>query len=647
VKLASGATYSYDYDTHGRPTKASSVEHDITFEHLRNLRKADLRDGKGVRHRYGTWEQVVRTTYFDRFTVRYEYERGPGVRILTPDGSWHTLRRYGRQQIQRINGNGTQEVTLFDSEHRLCGRVCWLQELGHTPTWTQSFRYAATGELLAWSDSQAGQTLYEYDADGRLVLEQHRSGNRVYSYDTVGNLTRTASYAALEYHGARLLVRADVERFEYDSEFRRSRTMWPGGGAIDYSYDERGQLVHVRFSDRDKEWTAHYDGIGRRVWRQYGDERTDFYWDGDRLAAERAPNGSIRIYVYANEDALVPFMWLDYASEDAEPKSGKAYYVFAAPNGMPIRVEDAQRNVVWQVQTMFAYGAIEVVPRATVELRLRFAGHFYDEHIGLHYNRYRDYDPRSGRYLQPDPIGHDGGTNLYAYPSNPLSDVDLLGLVHRKGPSGDGPEQTKALKDFAEEEALARRDASGKAGRNKDQMIGAVRNKRTGDMFSADNRQAKRAKDNGELHPVVQRRVEATGKVIDTHKKLTDPPPAGAGKTHDDIRKMSDADIQAELDKQGVPREQDGMDTTQQMRSVNERAAHKSSMGDQDPHKSMHKENGAHGETKATSDALKHIDETEGRPATAKDIEDLELENKGVPREDAQPVPEDSFPRCG
>src|SRR5262249_54133098 len=63
---------------------------------------------------------------------------------------------------------------------------------------------------------------------------------------------------------------------------------------------------------------------------------------------------------------------------------------------------------------------------------LRFPGHYLDEETGLFYNRFRYYSPRVGRYLQSDPIGQSGGTNLYAYPANPLVDVDVLGLVHRE-----------------------------------------------------------------------------------------------------------------------------------------------------------------------------------------------------------------------
>ena len=43
------------------------------------------------------------------------------------------------------------------------------------------------------------------------------------------------------------------------------------------------------------------------------------------------------------------------------------------------------------------------------DIPLRFAGQVFDADTGLHYNYFRDYDPWTGRYIQSDPIGLEGG----------------------------------------------------------------------------------------------------------------------------------------------------------------------------------------------------------------------------------------------
>ncbi|HEJ7999666.1 TPA: RHS repeat-associated core domain-containing protein [Serratia liquefaciens] len=83
---------------------------------------------------------------------------------------------------------------------------------------------------------------------------------------------------------------------------------------------------------------------------------------------------------------------------------------------------------------------------APVTNPIRFQGQYHDHETGLHYNRYRYYDPEVGRFVGKDPIGYAGGLNVYQYAPNPTAWIDPLGLARcpcdclKKGnPEGEGP----------------------------------------------------------------------------------------------------------------------------------------------------------------------------------------------------------------
>ncbi len=66
-----------------------------------------------------------------------------------------------------------------------------------------------------------------------------------------------------------------------------------------------------------------------------------------------------------------------------------------------------------------------------------FAGQYYDQETGLHYNYHRYYDPKLGRYLRADPIGLEGGINLFVYSENmPTVAIDPEGLHFLIDPFG-------------------------------------------------------------------------------------------------------------------------------------------------------------------------------------------------------------------
>jgi RHS repeat-associated protein len=103
--------------------------------------------------------------------------------------------------------------------------------------------------------------------------------------------------------------------------------------------------------------------------------------------------------------------------------------------GTPQELTDHEGKVAWEAGYK-AWGQAKQAISAAAEQAgfknpIRFQGQYLDEETGLHYNRYRYYDPESGRFVSRDPIRLNGGINLYAYGANPVGWLDPLGLAGR------------------------------------------------------------------------------------------------------------------------------------------------------------------------------------------------------------------------
>ncbi|MEZ4527769.1 MAG: RHS repeat-associated core domain-containing protein [Desulfobacterales bacterium] len=97
---------------------------------------------------------------------------------------------------------------------------------------------------------------------------------------------------------------------------------------------------------------------------------------------------------------------------------------------------NASGILVWEAGYM-PFGEARVLV-SDVENNLRFPGQYFDSETGFHYNWHRYYDPDTGRYLTPDPIGLEGGINLYAYvDGNPVNWADPEGLQPCEAIFGD------------------------------------------------------------------------------------------------------------------------------------------------------------------------------------------------------------------
>ncbi len=164
-----------------------------------------------------------------------------------------------------------------------------------------------------------------------------------------------------------------------------------------------------------------YDGAGRVLSNTYTLYDENGQWLGD----------------YDNNGAVVQqAIWLDDLPVGVLAKT-TLRYVQPDHLGTPRAVIDPVRDVAiwrWDLKgEAFGTTAPDQDPDkdgTVFVFDMRFPGQRYDALSGLNQNYFRDYEPGTGRYVQSDPIGLDGGISAYSYVgADPASYLDPLGLL--------------------------------------------------------------------------------------------------------------------------------------------------------------------------------------------------------------------------
>jgi RHS repeat-associated protein len=174
--------------------------------------------------------------------------------------------------------------------------------------------------------------------------------------------------------------------------------------------------------------TYTYNALGQRMTKTVGNVTTLFQYDiAGNLIAELNSSGQVlRQHIHVGN---VPIAQLTRNANGALD----IQYVHTDYLGTPTLLTSQSGKVVADIETM-PFGE-SYVDYAAVEYNRRFPGQYKDAESGLNYNYFRDYDTSSGRYVQSDPVGLQGGLNTYVYANaNPINNIDALGLYWFRQP---------------------------------------------------------------------------------------------------------------------------------------------------------------------------------------------------------------------
>jgi RHS repeat-associated protein len=152
----------------------------------------------------------------------------------------------------------------------------------------------------------------------------------------------------------------------------------------------------------------------------------DFVWDEHALCAEKDSERGERVFVFV-PCTYVPLLQVE---------QGEVFACVTDQMGTARELVDGAGQVAWSAE----YDPWGKVDREAADPGSRHAGRvaspfrtqgqYWDEETGLAYAWHRYFDPAVGRFLSPDPIGLDGGPNLFALNGAPTDTIDPTGLAN-------------------------------------------------------------------------------------------------------------------------------------------------------------------------------------------------------------------------
>lgn len=337
------------------------------------------------------------------------------------------------RSVNRYNASGmllyTHAYEEYDLSYNLL-REQLIYDLGHI-----DYTIFPDGKEAAISSPFFSQNITGYDPVGNITALNTQSDTTQYSYDDLYQLTQeTGPFPhtyAYDSHYNRL--QKDGETYSLNSlDQLTTRRYDPNGnlalsGHTSYTYDALDRLIGVQAPHQRLKFT--YDSFHRRLSKTvYEQDRgiwqpTEQYlylYDGQNEIGATDSSGNI---LQLRVLGITPHAEIGAAI--AIEIEGKTY----AP------IHDLFGNVAalvspdGQICQSYRYDSFGN-HTATTNLSnpWKFASKRQDQ-TGLIFFGRRYFDPAAGRWTTPDPIGFQGGINLYSFvENNPLAHLDLYGL---------------------------------------------------------------------------------------------------------------------------------------------------------------------------------------------------------------------------
>lgn len=463
---------TYEYDQADRLTRAATFSKDnpepesdliIVYDDKGRLVK-EIQNGIAIEYKYDiTGRCISRTSPSGE--ARYGYDllgqftgitsNGHGLDFTRDVRGLETRRQY------RAEGKAPLDAFTLRQSYDPCGRLK-SQLAGRERQLTAHEKLAEvsrrcrldkSGRLVGLSDNKRGSRLFHYDPRDQVtgVIRQtglNKQREEKYSYDELLNLTHSDGQSHRYLHG---VVRAiGKSSYHYDVRGRVIEKKVDRNGfrpkTWRYVWDDFDRLVETRTPDGSA-WRYTYDAFGRRIRKECvkaGEagrlQRFSYLWQGATLAEEhKTINGATEVERWHFE----PGTFNPLAKEKITPGVGaekagepRFYPIVTDHLGTPKEIFDTDGECLWQAEHEL-WGKTTVKQQKTrpcshlplIDCSLRFQNQWEDEETGLFYNLNRYYDPGSGQYLSPDPIGLEGGLRTHGYVHDPVQWVDPWGVA--------------------------------------------------------------------------------------------------------------------------------------------------------------------------------------------------------------------------